>query len=243
MKRKIFFPIILTISLLLLVSGCRHKNVSKNNWQNEVGLAHQCGEEGLQCCADRQPSCFYNLVCCQDPNDPTHTECRENCHCGSEGDFCCAGNVCDKGLACWQGKCQKCGGKNQPCCAGDQPCASSSLACANGLCVACGIAGNPCCQASSSLPCLTQKARDNTRTECQSNICVPCGFDGKPACHTQPFCLPGHLFNNNVCYPCGDYNQPCCNEKAQGYQCDRAQNLVCQLGFCSPATTSKNYEH
>ncbi len=244
-KKKTILFFSLGLAVLLLLSACRPQpsQPANNNWQNEIGVAHQCGEEGLACCLDRQPSCFYNLSCCQNPNNPKQTECREECHCGQAGDFCCAGNVCQPGLACWQGHCQKCGGQDEPCCPGQgQPCAQDNLACANGLCVACGLVGNPCCSASSSLSCLSQNARDKTRAECRGGFCRPCGFAGQAACQSQPACLPKHLLNNGVCYACGEFNQPCCDKASQGYDCNPEKGLVCRLGFCLSAADSEKHE-
>lgn len=224
------------IMIALTLSACRLPFFSERgndtNWQEEVLWANECGEEGLQCCPDRDPGCSYGLDCCTDPNDPERSLCRADCACGGEGQFCCAGDVkCSAELACYEGDCVKCGGEGEPCCDLGLTC-SDALLCHKGLCQTCGQPGHPCCL--SGQACIGDDGREQTRTECLKDTCVFCGGDGQIACQQAPNCNAGHLENNLFCYLCGAYNQPCCNASSSlGYECDPANGLSCQLGFCA----------
>jgi hypothetical protein len=115
---------------------------SEENWQDDILMAGECGEEGLQCCADMDPACKYGS-CCVDPNNPENNYCSESCDFGKKDTFCRASNECDEGTTCSEGYCRECGGIDQPCCA-DKKC-GDTLACFRGTCVTCGETGNPCC--------------------------------------------------------------------------------------------------
>jgi len=228
------FRVCFLLVLLLIITGCLNKEPRPDenvSWQEEILLAHDCGMDGLRCCVDREPPCFYEQVCCVDPNNPKRNYCADKCTYGGEKEFCRVEEpTCDIGLVCHQYYCVKCGEENQPCC-GSGKC-NNDLICYQGECVECGLVSNPCC--SDGLACLNQGKTDNTRTECQNNICLLCGADGYKACFGEPKCNQAHLLNNNICYQCGNFNQPCCNdESGVDYKCNPKMGLKCELGFCS----------
>jgi hypothetical protein len=220
--------------LLFLPTGCLNREPRPDEnvrWQDEVILAQDCGMDKLRCCPDREPPCFYDQICCPDPNDLERNYCADECTYGGEKEFCRAEEVkCDNGLVCYRGYCVKCGGGQEPCC--DDRICNSDLMCYEERCVQCGLANNPCCN--EGLACLNQVSIDNNRTECRDGICIKCGTSGYKTCWGEPKCNLGHLLNNDNCLQCGGYNQPCCNEESgNGYDCNPDLGLKCQLGFCS----------
>ncbi len=224
MKRLKISSVIILLAFTL--SGCflnKEEDKNNNDWQNEILMAQECGMDGLPCCLDKDPSCFYGQQCCVDPNNPTHTACRDECTCGHSEEFCCENNQCEDGLVCRDGYCVECGNKEEPCCLNDE--CQEGLVCYQNECVECGLPGNPCC--SEGKACLGEGKLDDTRTECEEDICVLCGFSGQKACVGEPFCNPHNLLNNGICYHCGGYNQPCCENQF----CDKG--LQCKLGFCN----------
>ncbi len=221
-----FRIIIIIIFIFSFLSGCSwYKNNKSNNndWKNEVLMAQECGLDGLPCCLDKEPPCFYGQQCCVDPNNPKHNACRDECSCGGLDEFCCKDNQCQEGLACRDGYCVECGDRGEACC--PQEVCNNDLVCYHKQCVSCGLTGSPCCK--NDKACLNQDDRDKYRNECQEGICILCGSSGQKACQSKPFCNPNNLLNNTFCYHCGAYNQPCC----EGEKCDLG--LSCQLGFCS----------
>ncbi len=86
-----YFKIIALAALILTLSACAKRPVKDDtSWKNEIAEGHSCGEEKFSCCTDREPKCFYGLICCSDPNNANNTVCAKECKCGKEGDFCCA---------------------------------------------------------------------------------------------------------------------------------------------------------
>ncbi len=231
MPRKQIIIYGLLVFVLLSASACSLEKKKTENWQDEILLAQDCGEEGLMCCADMDPACKYGS-CCVDPNDATKNYCSESCEFGKKDTFCLAGNECDKGLACSEGYCRECGGKDQPCC-GDKACSETSLACFRGNCVTCGETDNPCC--ASEPYCRLSGAKGLERAECEKSLCTTCGANGNKPCQVEPFCNENHLLNNDKCYRCGGFNQPCCQkvtyEKTEKYCVE--EGLECRLDFCS----------
>lgn len=222
------FKISIIMIFAVSLSACGKKQLTPNTDGPDVLMARDCGLDKMQCCAE-EPACSYSQKCCTDPNDKDRNYCSNECTCGAETEFCCAGDKCNDGLECYNGYCSKCGGKDQPCCESSK--CGDGLACADERCVECGLAGNPCC----GEKCQTDDKEDDTRTECQSGICASCGTSGHDACHGGTKCVRGNLFNNDTCFGCGQDNEPCCDEQAGlGYDCDPKKNLECDLGFCTP---------
>ncbi|MDD4902014.1 MAG: hypothetical protein PHE24_02655 [Patescibacteria group bacterium] len=222
---RFFLLILLTFSLLIL-PACATNNQPPARRVPQVLLGVDCGFNKLKCCATT-PSCNYGQQCCVDPNDATRNYCSEDCGCGDNEEFCCAGNVCNGDAVCVKGICFACGEKDQVCCANGESC-SSGLVCQNNKCAECGLNGEPCCASDSCLP------KTGERSECLNNICANCGFDGNPSCATGDRCLIGQLLTGKTCERCGQSNQPCCNENSgAGYDCDPSQGLKCELGFCA----------
>jgi hypothetical protein len=220
-----FFSLILLASLLFVLSACSNNDQSNKRYVPEVMLGTDCGFDKLKCCATT-PTCNYGQQCCIDPNDAGKNYCSEDCSCGDNEEFCCAGNVCNGQAVCLHGICTVCGDKDQVCCAGAESC-SSGLACLNNKCLECGVNGGPCCPQNSCL------FKAGERSECLSGICTNCGFDGNPPCTTGDKCLTGQIFAGKTCERCGQNNQPCCNKDSNtGYDCDSSQGLKCDLGFC-----------
>ncbi len=221
------------LCFLLFLSACalgKKEKSTDNNWENEILLAQECGEDGLACCADKDPACKYGS-CCVDPNNPKNNYCSESCDFGKLDTFCDVANTCADGMACEKGFCKTCGGPDQPCCS-DKKC-SDALACFRGTCVVCGLTDNPCC--AQAPYCQTSGSEGLDRAECKQEICTACGANGNPPCDKEPICNKNNLFNNNTCYRCGGFNQPCCqNITATGTEkyCSE-KDLNCRLDFCS----------
>lgn len=232
MSKRVILAIFSLLVFSSLLSACSlWQKEEPDNWQDDILMAGECGEEGLQCCIDQDPACDYGS-CCVDPNNPSQNYCSESCDFGKEGTFCRAGNECDEGLTCSEGRCELCGGADQPCCA-NKACAGDELACFRGTCVACGVTGNPCCQ---SAPYCKDGGVDNLlRAECKDEICALCGANGNEPCQEEPVCNENHLLNIGHCYRCGGFNQPCCHritpEKTEKYCVE--EGLSCTLDFCS----------
>ncbi len=230
--RKLAYTSLLLI-LLLVLSACSFGGSEEvvDNWEDEILIAGECGEEGLMCCVDQDPVCKYGS-CCVDPNDPTKNYCGESCEFGKLDTFCKAGNICDEGLACSESYCVECGGVDQPCC--EEKSCAGALACFRGTCVECGFTGNPCCLEEPF--CIYEEANKNlNRSECRQEICSECGANGNPPCASEPKCNDNHLLNNDRCYRCGGFNQPCCqNVTFEGTEkyCTE-EGLRCELDFCS----------
>ena len=230
----VVFLLVLVFGLSLFLGGCtilnNDKAVEDDNWEDDVLWARECGQDGLRCCAGEQP-CHYEQECCVDPNNAKRNRCSDSCECGVAGDFCCAGNTCNEGLACDSGFCSPCGELNQPCCAGESKC-GDDLVCHQNKCVICGTPGNPCCEGTSQ--CQNQDKTDRSRTDCINGLCIYCGSFGKIVCESEPVCAPGNLINNGYCLICGGVNQPCCRvASGVDYVCDPQANLECDRGFCS----------
>jgi hypothetical protein len=228
MKSHPYLSLILLILSLFILSACAQKSQESESNVPEVMLGTDCGFDRLRCCTST-PVCNYGQQCCVSPNDASQNYCADNCHCGDNEEFCCAGNKCNGQAVCVKGICAACGDKDEACCATGSGC-SANLICQNNECVACGLGGDPCCAGSVSCTPITGQ-----RSECLKNICVACGFDGNPPCTTGDKCLPGQIFAGKTCERCGQENEPCC-DKASGenYDCDPNQALQCKLGFCSP---------
>jgi hypothetical protein len=235
----------LLIFFVFFLSGCQNSFLNKflnktpveDDWENDVLLAQDCGMDGLKCCPDREPSCFYGQQCCTDPNNPERNVCLDDCTCGQKDRFCCLQEPkCKEGLGCSpDGYCVEGGNEDQPCRSRGQKC-NDGLICFQEKCVKCGLPGNPCCE--SEPVCLDEQVKDSSRTECYDNgrekICAYCGSDGKIPCQEPPACLPGHILNSGQCWRCGGFNQPCCNQSAGvKYECDPKLDLKCELGFCT----------
>jgi hypothetical protein len=233
MGKKIIFSLLL---IILIFTGCKKKQTVQNDesWKDEILWAQECGLEGMMCCGEegKEPTCFYGLNCCINPQSSNIHYCAEDCTCGKEKNFCCADEPqCDEGMACLKGFCTPCGDNQQPCCSGEDEC-SNELVCFRNTCVQCGKPGNPCCTEGEA--CIGQEDKGDVRTECRNNLCNYCGFGDKIACLEEPKCNISHLLINDICYICGTYNQPCCNEESGvDYICDPQAGLVCELGFCS----------
>jgi hypothetical protein len=213
--------------LLFIFSGCSNDKEKKSERQvPEVLLASDCGFDKMKCCTST-PICNYGQQCCVNSNNSSQNYCSENCHCGDNDEFCCAGNVCTGSAVCVNGVCSSCGGKNQSCCQSGEGC-SPGLVCQNDRCRECGGDGQFCCAGENA--CL---AKEGERVECLNSVCVSCGFDGHQPCSTGDKCLAGQVFAGTTCERCGGVNQPCC-EKSHGIYCDESLDLECHLGFCSP---------
>ena len=251
-RRKDLFRISLILLLFLpAISGCsfgREDYTVDDNWEDEVLVVSECGFDGLQCCADQEPSCKFGQTCCSDPNDPKNNYCADECSCGKRGAFCCAeGDSCDGGLSCREGKCIPCGDADQACCGEASPSGTAEASpsgtaeagtCNNDLicyydkCVECGLPGAPCCANTS--PCQASDSLDGSRLECKNNLCAYCGANGRIACPNDPICQPEHLLNNFACLSCGNDNQPCCATTTDSdLICKTENGLECNLGFCS----------
>ena len=240
MKIKIILKLSVFIFVALVLSGglwlgyylYKGGKLPESKWQDDVLWAQECGEDGLACCLDKEPTCSYGQECCFDPNDAKRHVCANTCECGVEGVFCCVGeNSCEEGLACFEGNCLVCGGEDQPCCDGGETC-FDSLVCHKNKCVECGQPGNPCCLPGET--CVGMHNMDTSRTECYNDVCVFCGSNNGISCNSEPNCISSHLLNNGLCLSCGGYNQPCCEVKAGvDYECLPNLNLKCVLGFCS----------
>lgn len=192
----------------------------------EVLLGSECGFDYLPCC-QTEPKCSFGQKCCPDPNDPGRSYCADECTCGAEQEFCCAGNTCEEDLVCYFGNCRYCGREGDICC-GEEGTCNDGLSCLDNECVPCGIAGNPCCEEDE--PC---QHLEEGRLECLNSLCELCGFGGLRACEQDEACLKGHLYNNNSCFVCGGSNQPCCNEDSGlPYDCNPNKGLICDTGFC-----------
>jgi hypothetical protein len=231
MKYKCFVVIFL---LLILLPGCllkKDKNISSNDWQNEVLMAQECGLDGLPCCVDKNKPCQYELNCCVNPTDNKQNYCATKCEFGTKDQFCRTSNpFCDEGLSCAESYCKPCGEKNNVCCT-DNKC-NNDLVCHQNKCVECGIPNNPCCTKGKA--CQNEEKKNENRSECQNNICILCGTENELACQKEPLCNKGNLLNNNVCYLCGGFNQPCCQKgELNNYECDESAGLRCDLGFCA----------
>lgn len=224
-----FYRYLLVITVLLVFSGCAlsFKKEAPKRQVPEVMLGQDCGFDKLQCCKT-DPSCSFGQQCCVDPNDSTRNYCSEDCSCGDNDEFCCAGNKCNGQAACYKGICIACGEKDQVCCQEGDQCAKG-LACQNGDCKECGINNGPCCPGEEKC-----SVKEGQRAECQQGICHNCGFDGNLACQEGDKCLKGQIFAGKTCERCGGANQPCCQEYSRsGYECDLSQGLKCDLGFCA----------
>ncbi len=227
-KGKIYlFAVILLSSLILTSCSLPFSDKFSWDWQNEIVMGHECGEDGLACCLNMEPSCYHGLVCCENPANPKVNMCADNCNCGEKGNFCCSGeNMCGDGLACVNDICLDCGYDSQPCCSNST--CNGGLVCDNSICKQCGLESNPCCNSGSA--CENEKMSDETRTGCIAGYCRSCGSAGRELCPADPVCYPGLLANNGMCIKCGGKNQPCC---AAEPRCDTDKKLECKLGFCS----------
>ncbi len=236
-KNRQILRLVALVGVLLISAGCFNRHVdpkADTNWQDDIVMAKDCGMDGLRCCVDQDPACYYGMTCCSDPNNSGVNMCAESCECGQEDTFCCANNTCDNGLVCVNGKCRVCGHEGEYCCAGAEKCitknnAKNDLVCYKNQCVRCGLPNNPCC--GKTLSCVGKNAPDKTRAECRNNICRLCGANGEDACRDGNPCNDKHLLNNNKCLPCGDENQPCCQNEDKAGVCNKA-SMVCHLGFC-----------
>lgn len=178
-------------------------------------LCVPCGAVDAPCC-DAAPLCpdaepGQQIAC---DVERTNT-CRP---CGSNGEICCDGDLCDIGFACGgDGTCAPCGGDGARCCPG-QLC-NAGLACAAGTCEPCGGVGGPCCVGRAC-------AADLTCTV--ANTCAPCGAAGE-------LCCPGQLCDAplgcsaGLCAACGQPGQLCC---AGATPC--AAGTACMLNVCVP---------
>ncbi|MDD5527643.1 MAG: hypothetical protein PHO56_01550 [Patescibacteria group bacterium] len=226
LNKRQLLPVLLFF-LIVLLPACAKNNQAAGRKVPEVLLATDCGFDKLKCCATT-PACTYGQQCCVDPNDPARNYCNDACACGSNDEFCCAGNKCNGNAVCVNGLCSACGDKNQSCCAAGASC-QPDLICLDNKCAECGITGGPCCPGANK--CLS---KEGERSECWNNICASCGFDGNLPCSTGDKCLPGQIFAGKTCERCGQANQPCClANSGKGYACDPAVGLKCELGFCS----------
>ncbi len=223
MKKRL---ILLSLLVVLTVSGCSGGKKTPKNEQPEILLAQDCGLDLLPCCAS-DPTCNFGQQCCVDPNNHNRNHCADSCACGGEDQFCCEGDQCSEGLACRDGVCSHCGDEGDVCCPSEAPC-SPGLVCSEDECVQCGLLGNPCCVGSE--PCVIGKGENN---ECYEGYCRSCGFDGAPACSGGSICLDGQLLTGGRCERCGEANNPCCSSSSSAYVCDPKDDLECKLGFCS----------
>lgn len=234
MKKNIVLYI-LFFCLIFCLAACKNQSnqASDDDWESEVLWAEECGQDGLSCCLNEEPSCKFGQTCCVSPGDPSQTYCADECRFGELDEFCRAEEPeCNEFLVCADyGRCAPCGGEEQACCLGDQVC-EEDLVCNGKICETCGLAGNVCCK--EGLACLDQDKRDKERTECQiNNICSYCGSQRRIACQAEPRCNKNHLLNSEQCYPCGEINQPCCQDKGGTSYCNHIKGFECHLGFCS----------
>jgi len=226
-NEKLLFAIIILIGLTTSSCSLPFSDQFSWDWQNEIAIGHECGEDGLGCCVNQEPACFHGLSCCTDPADGKINMCAENCDCGEKGNFCCLGDdKCQDGLICISDICYQCGKDDQPCC-GNEIC-GRGLVCYAGTCKVCGLESNPCCEG--ELKCHMENKADESRTGCREGVCRLCGSAGRELCPAEPACHPGLLANNGMCIKCGGTNQPCC---AVEPRCDADKKLECKLGFCS----------
>lgn len=225
MPIKIIF---LSFLLILTLSACASKEEARTGRQvPEVLLASDCGFDKLQCCKT-EPACTFGQQCCTDPNNSGLNYCADDCSCGENEEFCCAGNKCNGHGVCEHGICQACGGKDQLCCQTGEAC-FPGLACQNGNCAVCGIEGGPCCPDNEK--CLAAKGE---RAQCVDNVCQKCGYDGHKTCLEGDKCLKGQLLSGKTCERCGENNQPCCDENSGAeFVCNPDKGLKCKLGFCA----------
>jgi hypothetical protein len=221
------FPLlILLVFSICVLTACAEYDQSTSRYVPEVMMGTDCGFDKLKCCTST-PVCNYGQQCCLDPNDSNRNYCDENCGCGNNEEFCCAGDVCHGNAVCVSGICQACGGKDQICCTASSSCADE-LTCFNDKCAECGKNGEPCCAGASQC-----SSPAGERSECLQGVCSDCGFDGNPPCFNGGKCQAGQLLTGKTCNPCGHSNQPCCDiASGTGYDCDPAQGLKCELGFC-----------
>jgi hypothetical protein len=223
------FKYLVIITILLVFSGCAlsFKKEAPKRQVPEVMLGQDCGFDKLKCCKT-EPNCSFGQQCCVDPNDSTRNYCAEDCSCGDNEEFCCAGNKCNGDTTCYRGICLSCGGKDQSCCQEGVQC-QKGLACQNGDCKECGVKDGPCCPGEEKCA-----VKEGQRAECLDDVCRFCGFDGNLACLEGDKCIKGQIFAGKTCERCGGSNQPCCNvASSTGYECDSAKGLKCDLGFCS----------
>jgi hypothetical protein len=226
MPRRLLLLILLIFSCFTL-AACASREQDTGRHVPEVLLGTDCGFDRMKCCTST-PICTYGQQCCANPNNASQNYCADNCHCGANEEFCCAGNVCNGGATCVKGICAACGGKGEACCSSGDSC-SSGLVCQDNRCAECGHPGELCCLGKEA--CL---AKAGGRAECLDNICADCGFDGNPACTAGDECLANNILAGKTCERCGQSNQPCCPVSSTvGYACDPAAGLKCDLGFCS----------
>ena len=185
MSNKYLLLVLLAFSAVIL-TACASNNQDTGRRVPEVMMGEDCGFDKLKCCATT-PICNYGQECCADPNNATKNYCSDNCECGNNEEFCCAGNKCNGNAVCQNGLCVTCGGKDQACCSSGDSCAKG-LICFNDKCSECGLSGEPCCPGTNS--CLLKAGE---RSECLANLCSDCGFDGNPPCTTGDKCLPGQI--------------------------------------------------
>lgn len=222
-----FLLLILIISSPIFLTACAKSEQNNSRQVPAVLLGTDCGFDKLKCCATT-PACNYGQQCCVDPNNVNINYCSEDCSCGNNEEFCCAGNKCNGNAVCVNGICSACGAKDQVCCTDATSCLGG-LVCSENKCLECGLSGEPCCEGANS--CL-RKAGE--KAECLNNFCQNCGFDGNPPCTTGDKCLPGQIFTGKNCERCGQNNQPCCSvASSTSYACDSSASLKCELGFCA----------
>lgn len=212
----------LIIFFVLASSGCSlNPSVEEKDWEDEILLASECGQEGLKCCAEN-PNCLYGQECCVSPVDNSQNYCAQTCEYGILNSFCRAEDpACDTGLSCRELKCVVCGEAGAPCCG--QNC-NNGLYCHNNTCVQCGLEENPCCNGQDCA------SIQDMRLECRNGLCTACGSSGRPICEEAPRCLEGQLETDGLCINCGRKNQPCCQENSLGFCLET--ELECRLGFC-----------
>jgi hypothetical protein len=176
-----------------------------------------CGGSGEACCTGSNPStnpqafCVASGLAC----NPSSGTCET---CGSKGDLCCEGNLCDSG-----GCCDHSGGSPTCVADGDQ-CAAGIGRCNNGGCgVACGRPQQFCC--GMAVGCSA------AFTTCETGTCVTCGGPGQKCCKdgAAPWCTSGFVCSAGSCIACGASGQQCCD----GDRCDLTSGLSCLGGYCS----------
>lgn len=235
---KLHLKISILLLLVFVISGCSNpfgktSAVNSDDWEKDVLLASDCGQDGLACCAAPKDPCLFGQQCCSDPANPKLNYCSNDCTLGKKNSFCRAEEPkCDTGFACSDGRCLECGKEKEPCCYGDAKC-DSQYVCRNEKCETCGLPGNTCCSGKEA--CAGQEKKGEGRTECRSdNLCAFCGNGGLVSCLSSPACNPGNLLNNDTCFKCGELNSPCCQvNDINSFICNPEKNLICELGFCT----------
>ena len=168
---------------MFIISGCdirnKDKNINDESWKDETLVMDDCGSDGLKCCVNKDVPCFFEQICCTDPNNSERNYCSDECSFGGFEEYCDIGNVCEERLACHNGDCVKCGESGNPCCVDGIKCLNENseeknrTQCTDNICELCGYGGNKIC--SGEMKCIKNHLENN-------NICLSCGEFNQPCC-------------------------------------------------------------